>query len=147
MSTPDTQPNSELPSSGKLLRSTVIAAAVAALLLVTVVMPAEYGVDPTGIGRVLGLTEMGEIKAQLAKEVEADAAADRAAAQAEPGSSGPAGTAGGGPATTQAAIATPGMLSALFAQPRCWRAECTHSVCDDDERCAHIGCDRHPKSR
>lgn len=75
MSTPDTQMNIELPSSGKLLRSTAIAAAVAALLLVTVVMPAEYGVDPTGIGRVLGLTEMGEIKAQLAREVEADATA------------------------------------------------------------------------
>lgn len=68
-----------LPSSRKLIRSTVIAAAVAALLLVTVVMPAEYGVDPSGVGRVLGLTEMGEIKAQLAKEAAADAAADLAA--------------------------------------------------------------------
>ena len=65
-------------SSGKLIRSTVIAAVIAALLLLTVVMPAEYGVDPTGIGRVLGLTEMGEIKAQLAKEAAADAAADLA---------------------------------------------------------------------
>jgi hypothetical protein len=50
------------------LRSTLIAAAVAIALLVTVVLPAEYGVDPTGIGRVLGLTEMGEIKVALAKE-------------------------------------------------------------------------------
>lgn len=61
-------PNPDLPSSRTLLRSTLIAAAVALALLVTVVLPAEYGVDPTGIGRVLGLTEMGEIKVALAKE-------------------------------------------------------------------------------
>ena len=70
--------DSALPTSRSLLRSTVIAAAVAALLLVTVVMPAEYGVDPTGVGHLIGLTEMGVIKAQLAKEVAADAAADSA---------------------------------------------------------------------
>lgn len=72
----NTPPKSELPSSRALLRSTAIAAATAAVLLVTVVLPAEYGVDPTGVGRVLGLTEMGEIKVSLAKEAEADAAAD-----------------------------------------------------------------------
>ncbi|GAA3955926.1 hypothetical protein [Allohahella marinimesophila] len=65
----------ELPSSAKLIRSTIIAAIVAAVLLVTVVMPAEYGLDPTGAGRVLGLKEMGEIKEQLAHEAEADEAA------------------------------------------------------------------------
>ncbi len=61
-------PNPDLPSSRTLLRSTLIAATVAMALLVTAVLPAEYGVDPTGIGRVLGLTEMGEIKVALAKE-------------------------------------------------------------------------------
>ena len=58
----------ELPSTRQLVRSTIIAAAIAIAILVAVVLPAEYGVDPTGIGRVLGLTEMGEIKASLAKE-------------------------------------------------------------------------------
>ncbi|WP_207459316.1 transmembrane anchor protein [Azospirillum sp. SYSU D00513] len=62
----------DLPTSGQLLRSTVIAAVTAAVLLVTTVLPAEYGIDPTGVGRVLGLTEMGEIKATLAEEAEAD---------------------------------------------------------------------------
>lgn len=62
----------ELPSSRKLLRSTLIAIAVAGALLVTVVLPAEYAIDPTGIGRALGLTQMGEIKAQLAKEAATD---------------------------------------------------------------------------
>ncbi len=58
-----------LPSSRQLLRSTAIAAAVAGVLLLVAVLPAEYGVDPTGIGRLLGLTPMGEIKASLEKEV------------------------------------------------------------------------------
>lgn len=62
----------ELPSTGKLIKSTLIAAAVAVVLLITVVMPAEYGIDPTGIGKPLGLKRMGEIKVALAKEAEAD---------------------------------------------------------------------------
>ena len=72
----------ELPSSRQLLKSTLIAAAVAAVLLVTVVMPAEYGIDPTRIGGVLGLQRMGEIKVSLAEEAAADAAADAAASPA-----------------------------------------------------------------
>lgn len=74
---------SEPASSRQLLRSTLLALAVAALLLVTIVLPAEYGIDPTRAGRVLGLTRMGEIKTRLAREAAADAAADRAAAAAE----------------------------------------------------------------
>lgn len=70
---------SELPSSRALLRSTIIALGVALLLLVTVVLPAEYGVDPTGVGRVTGLKRMGEIKMALAREA---AAADAATASA-----------------------------------------------------------------
>jgi hypothetical protein len=62
----------ELPSSAQLLRSTIIAAVSAAAILVTVVLPAEYGIDPTGVGRVLGLAEMGEIKRELAEEAEQD---------------------------------------------------------------------------
>ena len=73
----------QLPSSRKLLRSTLIAAATALVLLVTVVMPAEYGADPTGVGRLLGLTEMGKIKVQLAREASADAVADASARTAD----------------------------------------------------------------
>lgn len=62
----------ELPSSAQLIRSTVIAATSAVVILVTVVLPAEYNIDPTGIGGVIGLAEMGEIKTQLAEEAEAD---------------------------------------------------------------------------
>ena len=64
----------ELPSTRKLLRSTVIAILIAAGLLVTVVMPSEYAIDPTGMGRALGLTQMGELKITLAQEALAGAA-------------------------------------------------------------------------
>lgn len=64
----------EVPSTAKLLKSTALAAAAAGVLLVTVVMPAEYGVDPTGIGNALGLKKMGEIKMSLAEEAAAEAA-------------------------------------------------------------------------
>jgi len=62
----------ELPSSRQLVRSTVIAAVSAVVLLVTVILPAEYGIDPTGIVKVLGLAEMGEIKRELSDEAERD---------------------------------------------------------------------------
>lgn len=79
----DIPSRAELPSTPQLIRSTLIAAVAAAVLLFTVVLPSEYGVDPTGIGRVLGLTEMGEIKTRLAKEAAEDAAATQAS-RAEP---------------------------------------------------------------
>lgn len=69
---------SELPSPARLLRSTLIAAVSAAAILVAVILPSEYGIDPTGAGRLLGLKDMGETKVRLAEE----AAADRAAAEA-----------------------------------------------------------------
>lgn len=72
----------ELPSTRKLVRSTVIALLTAVGLLVTVVMPSEYAVDPTGVGRALGLTQMGELKITLAQEALADAAPPQPAAVA-----------------------------------------------------------------
>lgn len=60
----------ELPSSKKLIKSTAIAAVSAVIVLVTCVMPAEYAIDPTGMGKVLGLTKMGEIKQSLTEESE-----------------------------------------------------------------------------
>ncbi len=72
--------HADLPTSRQLVRSTLIALAGATAILVAVVLPAEYGIDPTGVGKTLGLTEMGTIKMQLAQE----AAADRRAAAATP---------------------------------------------------------------
>jgi hypothetical protein len=64
----------ELPSKAQLNRATLIAAGVAAVLLVTTILPAEYGVDPTGWGRVTGLTPMGEMKREAAKAGGSEAA-------------------------------------------------------------------------
>lgn len=62
----------ELPSSVQLLKSTILALIFALIVLVTVILPAEYAIDPTGAGHVLGLTEMGEIKQELEEEAEQD---------------------------------------------------------------------------
>ena len=71
----DLPTRAELPTSAQLRRSTWIAAITALLILVFVVLPSEYAVDPTGMGRVLGLTQMGEIKMQLAREAAQEVAA------------------------------------------------------------------------
>jgi hypothetical protein len=70
----DTPLQAELPSSKQLMKSTILAAIAAIVLLFTVVLPAEYGIDPTGVGNLLRLTEMGQVKQQLAEEAAADAA-------------------------------------------------------------------------
>lgn len=62
-------------TSGGLIRSTLLSGAAALAVLSVVYLPAEYGMDPTGFGAVLGLTEMGQIKQQLYAEAEADTAA------------------------------------------------------------------------
>ncbi len=67
------RPNPEdLPSTASLIRSTLLALVSAAVISITIVLPSEYGIDPTGVGRALGLAEMGEIKVEL----EAEAAKD-----------------------------------------------------------------------
>lgn len=45
----------EPPSGRSLALATLLAVVVAAILLITVILPAEYGVDPTGAGRAIGL--------------------------------------------------------------------------------------------
>ena len=90
----------ELPTSGQLLRSTIIALVSAVIILVAIVLPSEYGIDPTGVGQKLGLTEMGQIKVQLAAEAEAD---EKAQAQAVA----PAPTAPTAPTASPTATPTP----------------------------------------
>jgi len=68
-------------SSGGLIRATIGSAIAAGAILTLFWLPAEYGIDATGLGRVMGLTQMGEIKQQLYAEAAAD---DAAAAQPSP---------------------------------------------------------------
>ncbi|TCT03019.1 transmembrane anchor protein [Aquabacter spiritensis] len=83
----DIPSRAELPTSRQLLRSTFIAIVAALAILVTIVLPAEYNIDPTGVGRVLGLAQMGEIKVQLAEEAERDRQMDQNTTVPAPGSS------------------------------------------------------------
>jgi hypothetical protein len=53
-------------------KSAVLTVIIGALIVVVAVLPAEKGVDPTGIGRMLGLTQMGELKQELAAELAYD---------------------------------------------------------------------------
>jgi hypothetical protein len=58
----------ELPSAIKLMQSTILAAIVA-LTLITVVMPSEYGIDPTGVVVYWGLSRWEKSKRSLPKKL------------------------------------------------------------------------------
>jgi hypothetical protein len=63
------------------LKATMIAALAAAAILVAVVLPAEYGIDWTGIGSLMGLTAMGRDKVVAAKAAQTEAAAPASSAK------------------------------------------------------------------
>src|SRR5215203_4523150 len=54
----DTLNSRPMPTLRQLGKATVTAVLAATIILVTAVLPAEYGVDPTGAGRLMGLTAM-----------------------------------------------------------------------------------------
>lgn len=80
----DLPTRADLPSTAQLLKSTAIALVTGAALLVVIILRSEYAIDPTGIGRLLGLTQMGEIKQQLSEEAALDAERPVVAANTEP---------------------------------------------------------------
>ncbi len=80
----DAPSDRDLPTLQQLRRATMLAVVVAVVLLCTAVLPAEYGIDPSGIGRRLGLTQMGRLKQELAREAEEDARADSLAVLRRP---------------------------------------------------------------
>jgi hypothetical protein len=53
-----------LPSARKLADSVLLAAASAAVILILLVLPAEYEIDPTGFGRLVGLVPTDEERAR-----------------------------------------------------------------------------------
>lgn len=77
-----------------LLRGTVFAAIVAVVILTVAVLPAEYGIDPTGLGKAMGLTKLQADSATPAvasnsAAVQAPAAAVSGAAAAAPAGDAP----------------------------------------------------------
>jgi hypothetical protein len=60
------------PSVATLAAATLVALIVAGVVLVIAVLPAEYGIDPTGIGESLGLVVLSEPGAPAAGDVRPD---------------------------------------------------------------------------
>lgn len=73
------------PSMPTLVKTTAISLVIAGILLVTIVLPAEYNLDPLGTGRLLGLTEIAS------PTMEAVELPNPAAAELAPTQSGPLG--------------------------------------------------------
>jgi hypothetical protein len=61
--------NEGLPSSKSLIKATAFALVAAIILLFTAILPAEYGIDPTGIGERIGLTVLNTASAIEEDEV------------------------------------------------------------------------------
>ncbi len=98
----------------ELLRGTVYAAIVAAVILTVAVLPAEYGVDPTGLGKVMGLTKLHADSAPPAIANNSAAVQAPGAATAVP-AAGPSVPAGGSPRST---VSAPGEQRALTISSR-----------------------------
>lgn len=47
-------------SNATLIKAGISASLIAGLVLVTAILPAEYNIDPTGIGQVMGLTKIAQ---------------------------------------------------------------------------------------
>jgi len=60
MNETDNQESQTAPSQGNLLKGALLALVAAAVVTVLFVLPAEFGVDPTGIGAKLGLLDLAE---------------------------------------------------------------------------------------
>jgi len=72
-----------LPSTARLVRATLVSILVAAVILVTTVLPAEYGIDPTGIGARLGLDALQPAVDEPAASAESPPAAPVPAASTD----------------------------------------------------------------
>ncbi len=53
----------EAPPAGTIVNATLIALAVALVILFTAVLPAEYGIDPLRTGKLLGLIGLSKATA------------------------------------------------------------------------------------
>lgn len=59
--------NHHLPTLPQLFKATGIAVLAAGAILITTVLPSEFGIDPTGIGKAMGLTALSATNAEAAK--------------------------------------------------------------------------------
>lgn len=68
-------PQPEVPTTQRLVKATLLSLLVAAAILVVAVLPAEYGIDPTGIGSRLGLDALASTEAGDAEDLPSPAPA------------------------------------------------------------------------
>src|SRR5262245_65709043 len=66
------------PSRTRIIKATAIALVVSIVLLITAVLPAEYGIDPLGTGKALRLMDLAKADAAKAVEKPAEAAPAKA---------------------------------------------------------------------
>ena len=59
--------NIPVQSTKSLINASLLAVLLALLILFTVVLPAEYGIDPTGLGKKFGLNVLAEQSSQTAR--------------------------------------------------------------------------------
>jgi len=52
--------NVPIHSTKTLIKASLIASVIAGLLLITCILPSEYNIDPTGVGKALGLTKLSQ---------------------------------------------------------------------------------------
>jgi hypothetical protein len=60
-----------LSSTKSLIKATGVAALIGLLVLITAILPAEYGIDPTGLGQKMGLTMLSQAEAAEPASLEA----------------------------------------------------------------------------
>ncbi|SOB75440.1 hypothetical protein SAMN04488490_1034 [Marinobacter sp. LV10R510-11A] len=65
-----------LPSTKSLIKATGVAALIGLLALITAILPAEYGIDPTGLGQKMGLTMLSQAEAAEPASPEAGSSSD-----------------------------------------------------------------------
>ncbi len=56
-------------SNKSLIKATIIALVIAAIALVTIILPSEYNIDPTGTGKKLGLTVLATSQTDEESEI------------------------------------------------------------------------------
>jgi len=52
--------NVPIHSTKTLVKASLAASVIAAVLLITCILPSEYNIDPTGVGKALGLTKLSQ---------------------------------------------------------------------------------------
>ena len=64
-------------TNSALLKYTMFSLVFAAITLLTIILPAEYNIDPTGIGHELGLTVFHNVKSETSTPLSSQEAAEK----------------------------------------------------------------------